>query len=299
MPISIRLQPLSKMKLFRLVVCLDEKTTYYAHERSMAKQDHTKHIVLARYQHNEEGVPMLPILSDDAEAIMDHPLKPWFINPTSSDNTTPACLDPFGPWDLETAIPVPNDNRLRFSMTNPQANMAVKHSVRITLRVERGDDQFLDREGRRKRFDIIVEAQVNLLSTATAQTILPAYSSEPPTSSADVHPVPSGSRSHLVSGYDTAAALSLAQAAAASHPPSPLSAPSSSAALNDVLAEQQQGHQPLPSVYESIIETQDFIEGRNAPPTYHYSMAHPETRFEPTTNSSSPDARGRSRSRAR
>lgn len=272
-PLSIRLQPLSKMKLFRLVVCLDEKTTYYAHDRSMTKTENTKHIVLARYHHHDERVPLLPILDDDPRAILEHPLKSWFINPTSSDNTTPACLDPFGPWDLETSIPVQPDARLRFTMTNPQANMSVKHSVRVTLRVERGDDEFLDKEGKRKRFDIIVEAQINLLSAASAHTLLPAYSTTV-SHATQIQPIASGSRTQAVSGYDTAAALALAQAA-----------------QNQPLAADQSGEL---SVYENILETQDFVEGRAAPPTYHYSMAHPETRYEP-----SPEARGRSRSRHR
>lgn len=266
LPISIRLQPLTKMKVYRLSVAIDEKATYYAHDRKMHRQEPAKRFVLAKYSYPDESQPLLPILSEDPDVLSKHPLSKWFINPTSCDNTTPSCLDPYGPWDIESAIDIPADHRLRFTTTNPKANLSVTHCVRVILRVERGDDEHLDREGKRKRFDIIVEAQVNLLSALSASAILPPYSSQPPIVSTAAAAAAGPSRP-TVSGFDTSTALTLAMAAG-----------------------QHQGPNADNHILESLQETQEFIEGRHAPPTYNYSLNHPETRYEPES------PRGRSRS---
>lgn len=260
------------MKVFRINVTLDEKIVYHAQERRMNKTERVKHVSLAKLSHDNDEDPLLPILSDDPNVLHNHPLAQWFINPTSSDSTTPACLDPQGPWHIEANLPIPSNSRLKFTMTNPQANVTVTHAVKITLRVERGDDEFLDREGRRKKFDIIVEAQVNLMSPYAVGAALPAYSPSATTTSnrarLDAAPVASGSRlqlQHHWSGYDNHTAMAMV---------------SGSSSRDN-------------AVYESIVETQDFIEGGHAPPTYHYSLAHPETLIEPDS------PRGRSRNLAR
>jgi hypothetical protein len=41
--------------------------------------------MLIRVDHKDPDEPMLPILSDDQNVLVDHPLKEWFINATSSD----------------------------------------------------------------------------------------------------------------------------------------------------------------------------------------------------------------------
>ena len=65
-------------------------------------------------------------------------------------------LDPIGPWQLEGSLKVPDCNSiLAFSSSNEQANMSIIHSLKICLRVERGDNDFLDSSGNRKKFDIV------------------------------------------------------------------------------------------------------------------------------------------------
>ncbi|KAI0263839.1 hypothetical protein BC834DRAFT_1042708 [Gloeopeniophorella convolvens] len=60
-----------------------------------------------------------------------------------------------------------------------RAPLRVAHTLRVVLRVERGDDAHVDaRTGRRKLFDIVVRAPVCVLSplSGTAHTVLPSYS---------------------------------------------------------------------------------------------------------------------------
>jgi hypothetical protein len=65
-------------------------------------------------------------------------------------------LDPLGPWHLAGTIKVPDcNNTLHFSTTHEAANISVVHTLKILLRVERGDDEALDAKGNRKRFDIV------------------------------------------------------------------------------------------------------------------------------------------------
>lgn len=66
-------------------------------------------------------------------------------------DTTPSCFDPIGPWNLESFIKLPDcSTRLNFSTIHDKANINVTHVLKIMLRVERGDDDFLDSKGKRK-----------------------------------------------------------------------------------------------------------------------------------------------------
>lgn len=121
---------------------------------------------------------MLPIISDDPDALQQSPLRDWIVDSASTDGTGIQTLDPFGPWILESSIPVPDcSSTLQFSTSHEKANISVIHSLKVVLRVERGDDEYVDAKGQRKKFDIIVEAPMHILScrTATANS-LPTYS---------------------------------------------------------------------------------------------------------------------------
>jgi hypothetical protein len=66
-------------------------------------------------------------------------------------------MDPLGPWHLEKNLHIPDCNaRIRFSTKHDKTNISVGHSLKVILRVERGDDEALDVKGRRKQFDIIM-----------------------------------------------------------------------------------------------------------------------------------------------
>ncbi|GAA5890874.1 hypothetical protein JCM5296_003450 [Sporobolomyces johnsonii] len=179
-PITIRLSPLAKVKLYRVSAQLEQKTSYFASAnsgRKLTRHETPRRINLVKVEHKDPKEFMLPIISDDADALLEHPLKDWFINATSSDDTTPSLLDPDGPWFLESHIQLPDcSSKITFSTQHEKANIAVSHVLKIVMRVERGDDEYLDSKGKRKAWDIIVEAPCHILSCRCSQNFLPAYS---------------------------------------------------------------------------------------------------------------------------
>ncbi|GAA5968146.1 hypothetical protein JCM21900_001092 [Sporobolomyces salmonicolor] len=179
-PITIRLSPLAKVKLYRVSAQLEQKISYFASAnsgRKLTRHETPRRINLVKIEHKDPKEFMLPIISDDADALLEHPLKEWFINATSSDDTTPSLLDPDGPWFLESHIQLPDcSSKITFSTQHEKANIAVSHVLKIVMRVERGDDEYLDSKGKRKAWDIIVEAPCHILSCRCSQNFLPAYS---------------------------------------------------------------------------------------------------------------------------
>jgi len=151
-PITIRLSPMAKVKLYRITATLEQKTTYFAVGRKLTRHETPKKFPLLRVDFKDPKEPLLPILSDDPNALKEHPLKDWFVNVGGSEsNETPSCLDPLGPWALESFIPLPDcSTRVGFTTNHDKANISVSHVVKVTLRVERGDDEFLDSKGKRK-----------------------------------------------------------------------------------------------------------------------------------------------------
>jgi hypothetical protein len=66
-------------------------------------------------------------------------------------DTTPSLLDPIGPWLMESFLKLPDcSTKVSFSTNHDKANISVSHILKIMLRVERGDDEFLDSKGKRK-----------------------------------------------------------------------------------------------------------------------------------------------------
>ncbi|ORY70767.1 or S-antigen, C-terminal domain-domain-containing protein [Leucosporidium creatinivorum] len=176
-PISIRLNPMAKVKLYRVTAILEQKTNYYASGRKLTRHETPKKYPLLRIEHKDPKDPLLPILSDDPNAIADHPLAAFFINPTSSEDATPSLLDPLGPWNIESYLKLPEcTTKVNFSTNHDKANISVSHILKVMLRVERGDDDFLDSKGKRKLWDVIIESPIHILSCRCTANILPAYS---------------------------------------------------------------------------------------------------------------------------
>jgi len=173
-PIAIRLNPLAKVKVYRIVATIEEKLSYYAHGRRIARHEGTRRFPLAKAENVAEGdepaLPVLPVFSDNADALLHSPLTPWIINATSNDGEAacawlgrfvrltlptdhaPSLLDPIGPWELETDLQIPNcKSRLHFSCKHPSANMEMTHILKLVLRVERGDREELDSKGQPKK----------------------------------------------------------------------------------------------------------------------------------------------------
>lgn len=117
-----------------------------------------------------DRIPLLPIISDDVNAARESPLAPLakqaaVNNPTvdsfnvegNDDTMYATLLDPMGPWHLEKNLAVPDcASTIRFSTKHEKTNITVSHFLKVTIRVERGDDEAVDARGRRKQFDIIM-----------------------------------------------------------------------------------------------------------------------------------------------
>lgn len=93
-PISIRLNPLAKIKLYRITVLLEQRINYFATGRKLTRHETPKKFPLMRIEHADSKEALLPILSDSPDAIKTHPLAAFFINPTSSDGQFVAVTRP-------------------------------------------------------------------------------------------------------------------------------------------------------------------------------------------------------------
>jgi hypothetical protein len=213
-PMSVRLMPLTKCKVHRLTVALEEKTDYYAVGRKVARHETPRKFILFQAKNGdkkERSDPLLPILSESASAAKDSPLAPLaraaalnnprefaeFSNP--EDDVYASLLDPLGPWHLEKDLVVPDcHTRIKFTTKHEQTNIAIGHWLKVTIRVERGDDLAVDSKGRRKQFDIIIETPIKILDCR----INPQYNSLPSYErlGADQHPLQVGCSVHAKSG---------------------------------------------------------------------------------------------------
>ncbi|BGP34069.1 hypothetical protein JCM10296v2_005884 [Rhodotorula toruloides] len=178
-PVSIRLNPLAKIKLYRITAQLEQKTSYFASVtsgRKLTRHETPKRFQLLRIENKDPKEPLLPILSDDPNVLANHPLKDFFINASSSSDETPSLLDPIGPWHLDGTLQLPDcSTKLNVSTNHEKSNISISHTLKIMLRVERGDDEYLDSKGNRKLWDIVVEAGAVMLSCHLSQNVLPAY----------------------------------------------------------------------------------------------------------------------------
>ncbi|KAK4687113.1 arrestin-related trafficking adapter 3/6, partial [Tremellales sp. Uapishka_1] len=201
-PVSIRLMPLMKVKIHRVTVALEEKTDYFAQERKVARHETPKRFTLLAVKQPlaKATEPLLPIFSDSPTAASESPLAPLAVqaainNPTPgsmdidgnvNDDTYATLLNPLGPWHLEKLLEVPDcARRIKFTSKHDQTNVTITHVLKVTLRVERGDDVAVDSKGKRKQFDIIIETPIKILDCRVNSNwnSLPTYSTVNPSSS--------------------------------------------------------------------------------------------------------------------
>ncbi|CAE6351652.1 unnamed protein product [Rhizoctonia solani] len=185
-PITLVMMPLSKVKIYRLTVMLEEKIDYYAHGRRIARHDPTRRYELMSLKYpnskNDKGVrqPLLPVLDDSNDAISRSPLAS-LIEGQDPDEIATNLLNPNGPWTLQLQANLPTcSSPIHFTCKHTRSNMIISHWIKIMIRVERGDDAQMDK-GKRKQFDIIVETPVHILSCKCNPdyTALPPYSLPP------------------------------------------------------------------------------------------------------------------------
>ncbi|GMK53679.1 hypothetical protein CspeluHIS016_0102650 [Cutaneotrichosporon spelunceum] len=201
-PISIRLMPLTKCKIYRVTIALEEKTDYFAANKKVARHEPPRRFILfAARSHKDKTESILPILSEDSSAPKDSPLAPLarqavLNNPREfselihpEDDVYASLLNPMGPWHLEKDVAVPDcSSRIKFTTKHESTMLSMQHWLKITLRVERGDNMAIDSKGRRKQFDIIIETPLKILDCrVNAQ-----YNSLPRYDRLDIEPSPIG-----------------------------------------------------------------------------------------------------------
>jgi hypothetical protein len=165
-PVSFSLMPLAKMKVHRISVLLEERVEYHTMMKRVARSDPATRLLLLSLK-NEGPGHILPLESDDQEAFSKSPFH--MVSPPSSTMSESELAASFmgpGPWsfhcDLELNMSCQD---LHFSNRNKKSNITVSHALKIVMRVERGDDVLVDpKTGKRKMFDIVVQAPVHILS---------------------------------------------------------------------------------------------------------------------------------------
>ncbi|CAE6455080.1 unnamed protein product, partial [Rhizoctonia solani] len=182
-PITLVMMPLSKVKIYRLTVLLEEKIDYYAHGRRVARHDPTRRYELMSLKYpntkHDKGVrqPLLPVLDNSNDAISHSPLAS-LIEGQDPDEIATNLLNPNGPWTIQLQANLPTcSSPIHFTCKHTRSNILISHWIKIMIRVERGDDSQMDK-GKRKQFDIIVETPVHILSCKCNPdyTALPPYS---------------------------------------------------------------------------------------------------------------------------
>ena len=111
-------------------------------------------------------LPILPLTSDDPEAFKHSPLFSM-VNPGDDLSEFASSLMGPGPWTLHHDLPLPSSCKLlNFTNKNQRSNIIVQHTLKVIIRVERGDDLHVDATGKRRLFDIVVQTPVHILSVS-------------------------------------------------------------------------------------------------------------------------------------
>ncbi|KAG8976121.1 hypothetical protein FRB90_009307 [Tulasnella sp. 427] len=155
---------MSKIFIYRLSVVLEEKVDYYAHQGKTARHEPARRWELLNIKDPDKYTPLLPILSESVDAASRSPLA-RHVDEEDLSAAAGQLLNPTGPWSFRFSLKVPDcTTKLHFTNKYTKAKIVVTHHVKIIMRVDRGDDTELDAKGKRKQFDIIVEAPIQLLS---------------------------------------------------------------------------------------------------------------------------------------
>ncbi|THH13670.1 hypothetical protein EW146_g6579 [Bondarzewia mesenterica] len=179
-PIQMSFLPMSKMKIHRLSVILEERVDYYVQMKRSARSEQTHRFSLLSIKYpNKDAPPILPLESDDPSAFMNSPLYA-LLGPDDDPSEMASSLMGPGPWSFQTAVKLPSAcGLLHFTNKNKKSNVQIQHMLKIAIRVERGDDMHIDaKTGKRKMFDIVVQTPVHILSCLCNPefTSLPRYS---------------------------------------------------------------------------------------------------------------------------
>lgn len=171
-PIWLKFVPLTKISVHRLSVSLEEKTDYFAKGRRVARHENPRRWHLVNLS-NSDGTPLLPV-ADDAgiRNLQSTTLAPMVVaGADPGDVTGPdpedalaRMVDPNGPWEMVLDLDIPKKlHKINLSSSHTKSNIAVHHTLRIVIRIERGADGSPSSQSTKGRlFDIVIEAPIAL-----------------------------------------------------------------------------------------------------------------------------------------
>ncbi|KAH9485509.1 Arrestin-related trafficking adapter 3 [Psilocybe cubensis] len=181
-PVTFTFMPLTKMRIHRLSVYIEERVDYYTNMRRIARTDPLTRFTLLSIKGEGKGAdPILPLDSDSPDAFRQSPLYSLVSHPSSEVDLSELASNLMGPgpWTFHQDLQLPKScNTMHFTNKNRRSNIVVSHMLKVVIRVERGDDVHVDgRTGKRKLFDIVVQTPVLILSCRCNPewTSLPRY----------------------------------------------------------------------------------------------------------------------------
>ncbi|KAG6861114.1 hypothetical protein C0995_003843 [Termitomyces sp. Mi166 len=179
-PITFTLMPLTKMKIHRISVLIEERIDYYTQMKRIARTDPISHInLLSVRESGKNASHILPLESDDVDAFKNSPLYA-LVTPNGDMSERASELMGPGPWTFHQDLQLPvSCSLMHFTNKNRRSNMVITHQLKFVMRVERGDDLHVDpKTGKRKLFDIVIQTPINILSCRCNPdwTSLPPYS---------------------------------------------------------------------------------------------------------------------------
>lgn len=179
-PIDLTIIPFTKAKVHRISVHIDERIEYHTPTRRTVRSQPTHRITLLSLEDEVDGEshPLLPLISDDPEAFRKSPLY-QLLNAHDDENEMAMAVMGPGPWSFHHEVQLPQHcSLIHFSNRNKKSNVTVHHTLKIVIRVERGDDETTDPQTKKtKLFDIQIQTPVRILSChcTPAWTSLPRY----------------------------------------------------------------------------------------------------------------------------
>ncbi|KAF9469986.1 hypothetical protein BDZ94DRAFT_1181644 [Collybia nuda] len=165
-PFSLTLMPLTKVKIHRISVFIEERVDYYTHMRRVARTDPlTRFELLTLQEAGKTARPILPLDSDDIDAFQKSPLSSFVMADDDLSEVASSLMGP-GPWTFHQDLKLPTScSLMRITNKNRRSNVVITHLFKCIIRVERGDDLHLDtKTGKRKIFDIVVQTPITIFS---------------------------------------------------------------------------------------------------------------------------------------
>lgn len=137
---------------------------FFAFSDKARRKDPDRRVELLSLQSKDEDTPLLPlpqVVTPATESTL-HPLLRTHDDPSEFM----ASLMGPGPWKLQMVLTVPDiPGTLHFSTKNKRAPIEITHTLKVVVRVQRGDEQDVDpHTGRPKQYDIVMRAPVYMLS---------------------------------------------------------------------------------------------------------------------------------------